>query len=155
MIAHKSRRSLIYGTSPVLYMTMMILAWHYRPKVNQRGIILNQGIAFGLLSHVPSWFLSLGTLGVMVVMAIFLWRWPTVRLSLSWLLAAAAANWTDRILWGGVVDYWQIRPYPFIFNLADVVLRLASVLLVIQAYRHFRSTQTRTQPSMSHRSSKS
>ncbi len=133
---HKSRHSWAYWSIPILYLTMMILAWHYHPQVGRPGIILNHGIAFGLLSHTPSGILILYTLGVMVIMTFFLVRWPFLRLPLSWLVTAAAANWTDRIIWGGVVDYWQIRPYPYIFNLADVILRLSSLLLIIEALRH-------------------
>ncbi len=135
MIARKSRHVLRYWSGPVLYLTMMILAWHYRPRVGSPGVILNRGVAFGLFSHTPSWILSLGTLALIALIVLFLRRWPSLRLTMSWILSAAAANWTDRILWGGVVDYWQIRPYPFIFNLADVILRLASILLVIQIVR--------------------
>ncbi|SMC04222.1 Signal peptidase (SPase) II [Sulfobacillus thermosulfidooxidans DSM 9293] len=126
----------------VIYGLIMRLAWHYYPRIGQPGIILNHGIAFGLFSRLPQIGVIMATAAVIGILLMMLWRMPSVRLPVSWILAGAIGNWTDRILWGGVVDYWQLRPYPYIFNLADLVIRFGFIWLVIRVYRQFRTEES-------------
>ncbi len=141
---HFSRLSYVFFT--ILYAIMLWLAIYYHSMVGQPGIILNHGIAFGWLSRASSWLISMGTGLVILILTIGLWRIHELRISVSWILAGATANWTNRILWGGVVDYWQLKPYPYIFNLADVCIRLGTLVLVVQAYFLLRKNTAKSYP---------
>jgi len=90
-------------------------------------IILNKGIAFGLLSS-GSW----GVIFWAVVVAIILFGVLLVKGEhLAWwfILGGGASNLVDRLFRGGVVDYIALPVLPR-FNLADVAIALGGVWLI-------------------------
>ncbi len=105
------------------------LTFWYRGQ-NMHGLIVNHGVAFGWGSGKP----QLAQIGVAVGLAVlgFLyWRWYRARYPLAMMLGGAIANAISRIRYGGVVDYWHVAPYPFVFNAADVAIRVGVLWLLV------------------------
>ena len=100
----------------------------------------NPGAAWGMLAG-QRWFLA--AIGVIAIVAISAFlrrvsnRW--LRLGLVFILGGAMGNTIDRILWGSVVDFFDIRiiQYP-IFNTADVFLVFGVVLAIMGTWRDTR-----------------
>jgi signal peptidase II len=103
-------------------------------------LVLNPGLAFGMLSSTPSawrWLvaaLSLGALAVLAVLASrFLadGRWFT-RLGIGLIFGGAVGNLIDRARFGAVVDfldfYWRQYHWPA-FNVADSAITVGVALL--------------------------
>jgi lipoprotein signal peptidase len=91
-------------------------------------ILANHGISFGLLAHTGVLPTLLETAGVVVVLLAAHW-WPT-----KWVwpeaiaIGGAIGNLLDRLVLGAVPDPLHIAPYPYSFNLADVLIRLGLVV---------------------------
>jgi signal peptidase II len=77
-------------------------------------------------------------------MAVFFVKRPAYWVGLSILLGGALANWVQRIVWVGVVDYWHISGYPYVFNLADVAIKVGIAIILVQAWRSSRQVPSRT-----------
>ena len=95
----------------------------------------NTGMAFSLFEEY-TWILALLTpLALLLVVIALKYAMPCTRLQngLLWLLlAGGVGNLIDRVVYGYVVDFLEIRLFRFaIFNLADVYLTLAAILLII------------------------
>lgn len=95
----------------------------------------NTGVAFSMLQIAP-WLLALLTFLVLAIAAFALRRWvrPT-RLSscLVWaLLGGGLGNCIDRLLYGYVVDFIELRFIHFaIFNVADIAVTISCILLAL------------------------
>ena len=110
----------------------------------------NRGAAFGVLAQSEGQmrhFLLIGVaLGVMVFVAVQLWRlpkgsWPStnwVAVSLSLLVGGAAGNLYDRIFRGSVTDFLQVflgsYEWPS-FNVADSAISVGAVMLLLSMLR--------------------
>ncbi len=116
----------------------LFLGWLKHHEVGSHGVILNRGMAFGMLTGKPEWLLIGASGFVMAVCAVILIQRPQYWMGMSILLGAGLANWVDRILWAGVVDYWSIPGYPFVFNFADVAIKGALAILLLQFWRSLR-----------------
>lgn len=107
-------------------------------------LIRNPGAAFSTGTSHTEWFTALAI--VALIFVIWLARrlgsmlWAT---ALGLLAAGIAGNLTDRIVRapqgfrGHVVDFLEFPHWP-IFNMADVCINIAAVLIVIQVYRGIR-----------------
>jgi signal peptidase II len=111
------------------------------PGVLNLTFTRNAGAAFGLATGLTI-VLSLVALAVVVVvirMAARL-RDPVWAVALGLLLAGALGNLTDRVfrdpgvLRGHVVDFLELPNWP-IFNVADICITTAAVLVVVQSLR--------------------
>lgn len=101
----------------------------------------NPGAAFSMGTHstVALSILSLVVFAVLIAVVIPRVRrwWPAI--GVSWLLAGVAGNLTDRLfrepgpLLGHVVDFIAVRWFA-IFNIADMAITGAAILLVIWSF---------------------
>ena len=92
---------------------------------------LNAGIAFGLSGN--GW---LEMLLILVLLGGLTWgalRYGKKYMLLWVVLAAGLANFSDRLIWGGVIDYIRVGSFP-VFNLADILLVVAIVLIIIKLF---------------------
>ena len=92
----------------------------------------NTGAAFGMLRG-AQWFL-VGT--SLVVLAGIVWamvrvhpRSPLVRTGLALVAGGAVGNLIDRVVLGGVTDFFDAGWFP-VFNVADIALDLGVALIV-------------------------
>jgi len=115
----------------------------------------NTGIAFSLFADGSSWIRYVLIAGSLVVIAILAWylvRGSAVSAraaaGLALLLGGATGNLTDRILRGGVTDFFEVwfvsYRYPA-FNVADSAITIGAVLILLDVLLPRRST-TKTAP---------
>jgi len=113
----------------VLIMILMLADKAVKGFLFARGMaVVNPGVAFGI--GIPGWLFVL--LQIMLVIGIiFLFiRSMKLRIITAILLAGALGNLSDRLVWGGVVDYIRIGNFP-VFNLSDLMITSALIFLVI------------------------
>lgn len=119
-------------------------------KALRLDLIRNPGAAFSTGTSHTEWFSALAILASVVV----IWLGARSRdrlwsVALGILLAGIMGNLVDRIFRapagfrGHVVDFLEFPHWP-VFNLADVCINIAAVLIVIQALRGIRLDGTRT-----------
>jgi signal peptidase II len=103
----------------------------------------NPGIAFSLFSDSSSpWLKPLLLLSSGAVMALLAWLLVTGRAGgrlatagISLILGGAAGNALDRLLYGGVTDFMEVRLGSYrwpAFNVADSVITIGAVLVLIE-----------------------
>lgn len=120
------------------------LTWWYQTRPPAAWLI-NHGVGFGLLAHLP-WMADIGV-GVGFAMLMAWYRfWPSGRYPLAVIGGGALANLVSRVLYGGVVDYWHWQPYPFTFNAADIAIRAGVVYLFLSPW-FLRQPASRVKPS--------
>lgn len=106
------------------------------------NLVYNPGLAFGLPLRNALYFALLGSL-LLAAIIILLVRnrqvaaggeraaFPTTVAAAAGLaLGAAAGNIVDRVRFGAVVDFIDLRFWP-VFNLADIALTAAAVLIAL------------------------
>jgi len=104
----------------------------------------NDGVAFGLLQGTGALPLVLGTVGVVaiIVLARRHAAEPLLQLALGLMIGGAVANLLERLAFGAVLDYLDMGVgtlrWPT-YNLADVAISLAALLLIAAALRAGRS----------------
>ncbi|MBC7327235.1 signal peptidase II [bacterium] len=86
----------------------------------------NRGVAFGAFSAFNSFFLSLLSFAI-VVLLIYFWHHHSPFLYL--IVGGAIGNISDRLRLGYVIDFINIRYWP-VFNVADVCIFLGVVLTI-------------------------
>lgn len=110
------------------------LTWSAVHHVIGRVLVINHGVAFGMMSSHP----IEATIVDGVALAITVWlviRGPVNRSAAAMVLAGGLANAWDRLIYGGVIDYWRVSFYPFAFNVADLFIRIGVVWLVVSVIR--------------------
>jgi len=99
-------------------------------------LVWNTGISYGLLAGMPAW--GLGVLMAVATIALAIW-WVKaesflIRLGLALAIGGALSNGLDRVIYGGVADFfhfhWGAWSF-YIFNLADVAITFGVVLLIL------------------------
>ena len=106
-------------------------------------LVMNTGLAFGLLAGLPAawrWLVALSSIVALIVLARVAVRvlaaggWPA-RLSVALIFGGAVGNLIDRARWGSVVDfidvYWRGYHWPA-FNVADSSISIGVALLALQ-----------------------
>ena len=114
-------------------------------------LVLNSGAVFGIGAHQRWFFISFSVIAVGVAMFLFGWRTEAknrmLHIGIAMILAGALGNLWDRLLIGRVRDFLHMLPgwklpfglhwpggspevWPWIFNIADVLL-LAGMGLVM------------------------
>ena len=106
-------------------------------------LVMNPGLAFGMLAEVPAgwrWIVALASLMAMAVLFVLAVRllptggWVTV-LALGLIFGGAVANLIDRARFGAVVDfldfYWRGYHWPA-FNVADSAISVGVTLLAVR-----------------------
>ena len=99
--------------------------------------ITNTGSAFGLFKGI-NWFFILVSL---VVIAVALYSMKNIKETEKWmqfalglLLAGAIGNLIDRLAYGAVTDFIDLRIWP-VFNIADSAITISVVLLIILLWK--------------------
>ncbi len=111
------------------------------PGVLDLRFLRNPGAAFGMATEL-TWLLSLAAVAVAVAVVLMASRLRdrTWALGLGLLMAGALGNLTDRVfrepgvMRGHVVDFLELPHWP-VFNVADMALTAACVLIVVQSLR--------------------
>jgi len=93
-------------------------------------LVYNRGAAFGMLKNQLFLFILISLL---VILFIFLHlknkKHPFIfKISLSLILAGSLGNLIDRLRFGYVIDFLDLRFWP-VFNLADSALTIGALLL--------------------------
>ena len=97
----------------------------------------NPGASFGILQGKQTFFLIATAITLVVLggyMVIARKKQPLyLRITLSLIVAGAIGNFIDRILYGYVRDFVDIRGlyFPWIFNIADMCLVVGSIMLAV------------------------
>ena len=104
--------------------------------------VRNTGISFGLFSEggqFNRYFFSMLSLlvGSMLILASFFMKNKLLHFSFIFISAGALGNATDRIYFGGVIDFIDFFIYNFhwpAFNFADVFITLGVFFLIIDSF---------------------
>jgi signal peptidase II len=109
-------------------------------------LVMNPGLAFGLLGGVPSpwrWVVALLSIVALLVLARVALRvlpasgWPG-HLAIGLIFGGAVGNLIDRARWGAVVDFidvhWRGYHWPA-FNVADSAITVGVVVLALRLLR--------------------
>lgn len=116
----------------------------------------NPGVAFGVLADSASiWTRVALVTGSVVVIAIIAWMLVANRTGgalsaagLALLLGGATGNVTDRIMHGGVTDFFEVWLGSYrwpAFNVADSAIAIGAALLIADVLFASRSNETVTQ----------
>jgi signal peptidase II len=149
------------------------LPWHpgvrvLQPDLLDFHLVLNQGAVFGIGQQRRTAFIVLTVVAIAAGLAVFA-RWTDRRAHLSHvaiglILAGGIGNLYDRIVYGAVRDFLHLFPrrdlpfglhwpggsseiFPWVFNVADVLLLVGMGLLMIQAARADRDDRRRARES--------
>lgn len=137
------------------------LPWHegvraVSPDLLDFHLVLNQGAVFGIGQRQRGVFIALTAVAIAVGIGVFaLWTdrraWLS-HLAIGMILAGGVGNLYDRITFGAVRDFLHMFPrrnlpfgwswpggsrevFPWVFNVADVLLLAGMALLLIVAWR--------------------
>lgn len=98
--------------------------------------ILNPGIAFGIQFGGRVFFTVFTSIACLIIL-IFLFRLKEdhfwTRMALGLILGGALGNLIDRIVFGQVIDFIEIGPWP-IFNVADIAVTFGMVVLILVVF---------------------
>lgn len=98
-------------------------------------LVWNTGISYGLLDSLPVWGLGAIMLVAIALLSVWWWRADSrlIRMGLALCIGGALSNALDRLLYGGVADFfhfhWQQHSF-YIFNIADIAITLGVILLI-------------------------
>lgn len=95
-------------------------------------LIHNRGAAFGILKNQLPLFIFTSGLAIMLIYFSLKKNTPPApyiyRIALSFILAGALGNLIDRLFYGYVIDFLDLRIWP-VFNLADSAITVGAILL--------------------------
>lgn len=101
------------------------------PNIFHITLVLNKGVAFGLLKDQKVLFISVSLLAILFIM-VYASRHRAMGAilssSLGLILGGAAGNLVDRIRFGYVIDFIDFRIWP-VFNVADSCITIGTLLL--------------------------
>jgi signal peptidase II len=108
----------------------------------QLTLVQNPGVSFGLLRADADWG-RWALAGFSALVAIFLAGWamratrPLLLGAIGMVMGGAVGNLIDRVRWGTVVDFIDVRAlmFPWVFNIADSAITIGVVLLLIDSMR--------------------
>jgi signal peptidase II len=93
-------------------------------------LVFNRGAAFGILRNQVPFFILTSLLAIVLIcFNLKDARYGRLyRISLALILAGAAGNLIDRIIFGHVIDFLDFRIWP-VFNIADSAISIGTVML--------------------------
>lgn len=101
------------------------------------SLVHNTGVAFGLFKGYGIFFVVLS-----FSIAAYIARYAIVnrhkdsfrkRMALSLILGGACGNLIDRLRFGHIVDFFDLRVWP-VFNIADSAITIGMLFLIIELY---------------------
>ena len=101
-------------------------------------VIPNDGIAMGMLADHQGAVIAVTAL-IMALLAVYIFvkrhtEKPLMLYTLSAVVAGGVGNIIDRIRLNYVVDYFDFRVWPYIFNFADICIVVGCFLLIILVF---------------------
>lgn len=93
--------------------------------------IKNTGLIFGL--EFDSVFIIFITLLLFSILYVLVKRVKFLELEIKLIILGCIMNLSDRIIWGGVIDYINILNI-LVINLADVIIMLGIIKILIKTY---------------------
>ena len=106
----------------------------------------NDGIAFGI--ELPWWLQIMGSLIIIYILINMVVEnlyskndAPFRMLVLGIIIGGALGNFVDRIVYGFVIDFIALRPFP-LFNVADVGITVGLTLLFVTMFMDQRNSKT-------------
>ena len=98
----------------------------------------NAGAAFGLLQNQTLLFIAI-TVAVVALILTYGRRaarhQPLLGLAFGLQLGGALGNLLDRLLYARVIDFLNVRGFPFVFNVADSAIVVGGILFAVVALR--------------------
>lgn len=104
-------------------------------------MVWNRGVSTGLLSaetDTGRWLLIAMTAAISIAVAVWLWRednrWQA--LALGGILGGAVGNIVDRVRFGAVADFIDLKGIPlwsYVFNVADAAITIGVAVLVLMS----------------------
>lgn len=109
------------------------------PDVLDLKLVYNEGIAFGLFQGSAIWMTPIAV-AIAILAGVTSFRKPEegawLHVTMSLLAGGAVGNLIDRLAFGKVTDMFWVRIIDFpVFNIADIAITAAGVMLVIGAAR--------------------
>jgi signal peptidase II len=108
-------------------------------------MVWNQGVSFGFLRadhDIVRWLLAAFSIGVAILLAFWVRKAerPLFATAVGLVMGGAVGNVIDRIRFGAVADFIDVRPltgglFPWIFILADSAITVGICLLLIDMLR--------------------
>ncbi len=98
----------------------------------------NFGAAFGLLPHWTRFFIAIAVVAVALMAYCYrrlTWEHPGAKVGLTLAAAGAVGNLLDRLRFGYIRDFFDVRWYPAIFNVADIAIVAGIGLLLINLWQ--------------------
>jgi len=99
--------------------------------------VYNSGIAFGLFKDFnTSILVAISLFTALFIIYIIFVKKPRSRLlvsALSLIMAGAAGNLIDRITYGYVLDFIDLRVWP-VFNIADSAITIGAIMILIYIF---------------------
>jgi len=92
--------------------------------------ICNSGMAFGIKTT-PLFFYSLWIIIILIILNLLITKYPAYRYPLAIILSGAFSNLLDRLNYGCVIDFIDLKIWP-VFNLADIFICLGVLLFVMR-----------------------
>jgi len=117
--------------------------WEWHSEAISLVLTYNYGVAFSMFAFLAE-NLKYIQIAIMLIAVIYLFVNKDIfshyYLPISMLFAGGISNIADRFIHGGVVDYvyWHYWFDFAIFNLADVIIDLAVVLILFEQYRQYK-----------------
>lgn len=119
------------------------LAWNVNGPYMSLNLAYNYGVAFSMFSFLEH-NLKYIQLAIVLIGTLYLFKNQSVfkeyYLPISLLYAGGLSNILDRFTYGGVVDYfyWHYLFDFAIFNIADVIIDLAVVIIIYKQIKQSR-----------------
>ena len=102
------------------------------------SLVHNRGAAFGLLKGLNIFFiLTAVAAAILICLTLKDLGWRKITLAsgaLSLILAGALGNLIDRVMFGYVIDFLDLRIWP-VFNVADSAISISALLLAYSIIR--------------------
>lgn len=98
--------------------------------------VQNRGAAFGLFQNRIGLFVFVAVVSVAVIVYYSRCLAPDnrwVQAALAFLLAGAVGNMIDRVFFGYVIDFIDLRFWP-VFNIADIVINVGVGMLLVEMF---------------------
>lgn len=114
--------------------------WDIQGSIISLQLAYNYGVAFSMFSFLAE-YLKYIQLGFVVIGTLYLYKnqklFNEYYVPIALLYAGGLSNILDRFTYGGVVDYfyWHYWFEFAIFNLADVIIDLAVVIIIYKQIR--------------------
>ena len=119
------------------------LDWDVNGPYMSLKLAYNYGVAFSMFSFLEH-YLKFIQLGIVLIATVYLYKNKNVfkeyYLPIALLYAGGLSNILDRFTYGGVVDYfyWHYLFDFAIFNIADVIIDLAVVIIIYKQIKQSR-----------------